>query len=157
MYLFAPFLALSCPVKRCADADRSVAQRLGFSGATQTAPVATGRSVGDATNRVKEQKIHRARKRRPTKPDRRAVLRQNRGRKAAHHLAQGKVNRKKNVRKKYPGFQGLKNFGDKTGSGHFQGKVPYICIRKSTITRRKRSLSTILGSFPVLSVITSLN
>ena len=106
MFLFAPFLALSCPVERCADADRSVAQRFGFSGATKTAPVATGRSLGDATNRVKEQKIHRARKRRPTKPDRRAVLRKNRGRKAAHHLAQGKVNRKKTCEKSPRGFKG---------------------------------------------------
>ena len=40
---------------------------------------------------------------------------------------------------------------DKTGSGHFQGIVPNIFIRKSTIPRRIRGLSTIFGVLPVLN------
>ena len=40
---------------------------------------------------------------------------------------------------------------DKTGSGHFQGIVPNIFIRKSTIARRKKGLSTIFEVLPVLS------
>ena len=38
---------------------------------------------------------------------------------------------------------------DKTGSGHFQDIVPNIFIRKSTIPRRIRGLSTIFGVLPV--------
>ena len=40
---------------------------------------------------------------------------------------------------------------DKTGSGHFQGIVPNIFIRKSTIPRQIRGLSTIFEVLPVLS------
>ena len=38
---------------------------------------------------------------------------------------------------------------DKTGSWHFQGMVPNLFIRKSTISGRKRGLSTNFWSIPV--------
>ena len=34
-------------------------------------------------------------------------------------------------------FRFYRFFGDKTGSGHFQGMIPNLFIRKSTIARRK--------------------
>ena len=40
---------------------------------------------------------------------------------------------------------------DKTGSGHLQGIVPNMFIRKSTISRRIRGLSTIFGVLPVFN------
>ena len=40
-------------------------------------------------------------------------------------------------------FRFYRFFDDKTGSGHFQAMFPNIVIRKSTIPRRKRGLSTI--------------
>ena len=48
-------------------------------------------------------------------------------------------------------FRSDRFFDDKTGSGNFQGIVPNIFIRKSTIPRRIRGLSTIFEVLPVLS------
>ena len=43
-------------------------------------------------------------------------------------------------------------FGDKTGSGHFQGIIHNLFIRKSMIPRRMRGLLTTFALLPVLTV-----
>ena len=45
----------------------------------------------------------------------------------------------------------IRNLMNKTGSRHFQGIVPNIFIRKSTILRRIRGLSIIFGVLPVFN------
>ena len=49
-------------------------------------------------------------------------------------------------------FRSDRFFDDKTGSGNFQGIVPNIFIRKSTIARRKKGLSTIFDVLLVFRV-----
>ena len=48
-------------------------------------------------------------------------------------------------------FRSDRFFDDETGSRHFQGIVPNIFIRKSTILRRMRGLLTIFGVLPVFN------
>ena len=48
-------------------------------------------------------------------------------------------------------FRSSRFFDDETGSRHFQGIVPNIFIRKSTILRRIRGLSAIFGVLPVFT------